>query len=143
MDFFSAMEVVTSSLTAQRVRMNTTASNLANANTTRTENGGPYRRRDVVFKSTNLDDNNSFQSRLEREVLGVEISEVREDQKPPKLVYDPGHPDANGDGYVAKPNVSGIEEMVNMTLAARSYEAGVTAMKSLTEMAQKALAIGR
>jgi len=143
MDFFSAMEVVTSSLTAQRVRMNTTASNLANANTTRTEDGGPYKRRDPVFAATTVQGKNPFQSSLEQAMVGVEVKEIREDKTAPQMLYDPNHPDANGDGYVAMPNVNGIEEMVNMTLAARSYEAGVTAMKQVSEMATKALGIGK
>ena len=143
MNFFTAMEVISSGLTAERVRMNITASNLANAETTRTEAGGPYKRRDPIFESKNLDDRRGFQSDLEQALLGVEVAEVVEDTKEPRLLFDPSHPDSNGDGYVELPNVNMIEEMVNMMMAARSYEAGVSAMRSVTEMAQRALSVGK
>ena len=143
MDFFTAMEVISSGLTAERVRMNITASNLANAETTRTEAGGPYKRRDPIFEAKNLEDRRGFQSDLDQALLGVEVSEVVEDTKEPRLLFDPSHPDSNGDGYVELPNVNMIEEMVNMMMAARSYEAGVSAMRSVTEMAQRALSVGK
>ena len=143
MDFFTAMEVISSGLTAERVRMNVTASNLANAETTRTEAGGPYKRRDPIFRATHLENNLGFQTELDQAIQGVVVDEVVEDQGPPRLIFDPGHPDANGDGYVELPNVNMVEEMVNMMMAARSYEAGVSAMKSVTEMAQRALSLGK
>ena len=143
MNFFTAMEVIASGLTAERVRMNITASNLANAETSRTEEGGPYRRRDPVFEAKNLEAGRGFQSDLDQALQGGEVAEGVEDTKDPRLVFAPGPPDANGEGYVELPNVNMIEEMVNMMMAARSYEAGVSAMRSVTEMAQRALSVGK
>ena len=123
--------------------MNITASNLANAETTRTEAGGPYRRRDPIFAATNLESPKGFQSNLDRALQGVEVAEVVEDPEPPRLLFDPNHPDANPNGYVELPNVNMVEEMVNMMMAARSYEAGVSAMRSVVDMAQRALSVGK
>jgi len=142
MDVFSAMETLASGLTAERVRMNVTASNLANSQTTRTESGEAYRRRDVVLEAVNLQDN-GFASALEREVSGVQVSKIVEDDDPFRRVYDPAHPDAAEDGYVNMPNVNMVEEMVGMVMASRAYEAGVTAMQSVRDMASKALSLGR
>jgi flagellar basal-body rod protein FlgC len=143
MDFFSAMEIISSGLSAERVRMNITASNLANAETTRTEEGGPYRRRDPIFAAKNLEPKEGFQSNLDQALQGVEVAEVVQDTDPPRLLFDPNHPDANPNGYVELPNVNMIEEMVNMMMAARSYEAGVSAMRSVVDMAQRALSVGK
>lgn len=143
MDFFSTMEVISSGLTSQRVRLNTTSSNLANANTTRTEEGGPYRRRDPIYKATNLGETKSFSNNLESAIRGVEVTEIVKDEAPPRKVFDPQHPDAGEDGYVEYPNVNMVEEMVNMVMASRAYEAGVTAMRSVKSMANKAISIGR
>ena len=143
MDVFSAMETLASGLTAERVRMNVTASNLANSQTTRTESGEAYRRRDVVLEAINLQDNGGFASALEREVSGVQVTQIVEDDDPFRRVYDPSHPDAAEDGYVNMPNVNMVEEMVGMVMASRAYEAGVTAMQSVRDMASKALSLGR
>ena len=143
MDFFSAMEVISSGLTAERVRLNVTASNLANANTTRTEEGGPYQRRDPLFAARNIAQEGGFQDQLDGVLRGVEVTEIVKDDSPPRLVFDPNHPDSDEEGYVSLPNVNMVEEMVNMIMASRAYEAGVTAMKSVKDMANKALAIGR
>ncbi len=130
-----AMEISASALTAERTRMNQIASNLANANSTRTAEGGPYRRKDAVF-ATMLDEANAKKSG------GVEVVAVIEDQSAPRLQYDPGHPDAMPDGYVAYPNVNVVEEMADMIAATRTYEANVTAMKAGMDMQMKALSIG-
>jgi len=143
MDVFSAMETLASGLTAERVRMNVTASNLANSQTTRTESGEAYRRRDVVLEAINLQDDGGFASALEREVSGVQVAQIVEDDDPFRRVYDPAHPDAAADGYVDMPNVNMVEEMVGMVMASRAYEAGVTAMQSVRDMASKALSLGR
>ena len=143
MDVFSAMETLASGLTAERVRMNITASNLANAQTTRTESGEAYRRRDVVLESVNLSSDGAFASALDREVSGVKVGQIVEDQDPFRRVYDPSHPDAADDGYVNMPNVNMVEEMVGMVMASRAYEAGVTAMQSVRDMASKALTLGQ
>jgi flagellar basal-body rod protein FlgC len=135
-DFFTAMEVSASGLSAQRTRMNVAASNLANAETTQAAGGGPYKRRDVVLATADLeaDDPN---------VKGVKVSTIQQDQNPPRLEYDPGHPQANAQGYVAYPNINPVEEMVDMITASRAYEAGITTMSSAVNMAEKALSIGK
>jgi flagellar basal-body rod protein FlgC len=145
MDFFSSMRVSASGLDAQMKRMNTISSNIANAETTRTAEGGPYRRKDPLMAAQT--DRESFgeilQNELDENVQGVQVQEVVEDQRPPRMVYNPHHPDANAEGYVAMPNVNPVEEMANMISAQRSYEADVSAMNSAKAMAAKALEIGR
>ncbi len=145
MNVFTAMEIISSGLAAERTRLNVTASNLANANTTRTAEGGPYKRRDPVFQSESVV--NQFREllsdRLARQAQGVKTVQIVQDQNPPRMAYDPGHPDADTQGYVAYPNVSSVEEMVNMMMAARAYEAGASAMQMVNGMAQSALQIGK
>lgn len=141
MDFFTAFNISASGLSAQRVRLNTISSNLANINTTRTPSGGPYQRKDVVFTAVN--ENNTFDTILQDKVKSVKIEEVIEDSRPFKFVYDPYHPDANKEGYVAYPNINLVEEMVNMLSASRLYEANINAVKTTNKMAQKALLIGK
>ncbi len=144
MNVFSAMEILSSGLAAQRTRLNVTASNLANAQTTRTEEGGPYRRKDPVFTTEPiyLKFREMLGDKMAKQAQGVRATAIVEDQGPPRLVHDPGHPDADPNGFVAYPNISVVEEMVNMIMASRAYDAGVTAMKSMTRMAQSALRIG-
>jgi flagellar basal-body rod protein FlgC len=146
MDFFSSMRVSASGLEAQTKRMNTISSNIANAETTHGVDGkGPYRRKDAVMAAQT--DREHFgeilQNALDENVQGVQVTEIMEDSKPARLVYNPHHPDANPEGYVAMPNVNPVEEMANMISAQRSYEANVTAMGAAKAMAQKALDIGR
>jgi len=139
---FSAMEVAASGLTAERGRMNVIAGNLANARTTKTEAGTPYKRLDPVFVATPVNGTSSTDP-VARAIRKVEIQQVREDTSPGQMVYDPGHPDANVDGYVELPNVNVVSEMVNMMSASRAYEAGVTSIESLKAMARAAIKIGR
>ena len=145
MDFFSSMNVSSSALTAGRTRMNLISSNLANANATRTPEGGPYKRKDAVFAATPMENpfNRALDGATAQQVRKVEVSEIVEDQNPPRLQYDPGHPDANPQGYVAMPNVNVIEEMADMIGATRAYEANVTAVQAAKSMAMKTLEIGR
>ncbi|MBI5183609.1 MAG: flagellar basal body rod protein FlgC, partial [Nitrospinae bacterium] len=119
--------------------------NLANINTTRTIEGGPYRRRDVVFAPASVltTFRDIFQSEIANKILGVRIVDIVNDKREPRLVYDPNHPDANELGYVALPNINLIEEMVNMLSATRSYEANVTAINASKGMALRALEIGK
>jgi flagellar basal-body rod protein FlgC len=147
MDLFSSMRVSASGLDAQTKRMNTISSNIANAETTHGvgPNNGPYRRKDPVF-AAQVDRENFgeiLQNALDENIQGVQVTDIQEDQRPPRLVYNPHHPDANAEGYVAMPNVNAVEEMANMISAQRSYEANVTAMGAAKSMAQKALEIGR
>ena len=145
MDFFSSMRVSASGLEAQNKRMGTISSNIANAETTRSPQGGPYKRKDPLMTATT--DRESFgeilQNKLDENVQGVIVEDIVEDQRPPRMVYNPSHVDANADGYVAMPNVNVVEEMANMISAQRSYEANVTALNAAKSMAQKALEIGR
>jgi flagellar basal-body rod protein FlgC len=145
MDLFSAMDVSSSALAAERTRMNLISSNLANANTTRTAEGGPYKRKDAVFAATPLKQQFSDAlARAGREGLKtVQVVEIREDMLPPRLQYDPAHPDADAKGYVALPNVNVIEEMADMISATRSYEANITAAQAAKSMAMKTLELGR
>lgn len=138
---FSAMEVAASGLSAERTRMNTVASNLANARTTRTEAGGPYKRLDPVFEAIGLD--NDPVMATEGGVSMVKVRRIQEDTRPGMMVYEPGHPDANGAGYVEYPNVNAVEEMVNMITASRAYEAGVTTIDTVKQMGRSALDIGK
>lgn len=145
MDFFTAMRISATGLSVQRTRMNVTASNLANAETTRTAEGGPYRRRSAVVGAVPLSE--TFEEILEDElhdqVHGAEVVTIAADGEPPRLVYDPGHPDANADGYVEMPNVNVVEEMVDLVNTSRAYEANVTALQALKSMARNALEIGQ
>jgi len=144
MDFFSAMQISSSALTAERTRMNLISSNLANANSTRTAEGGPYRRTDAVFAATQVGE--TFRAAFDRlrqgDAKGVRVNQIVEDQNPPRLQYDPSHPDADEKGYVSLPNVNVVEEMADMIAATRAYEANVTAVQSAKGMALKTLDIG-
>jgi len=145
MNYLNAFRISASGMTAQRLRMNIATSNLANINTTRTRNGGPYRRKDVVFESQPLPSSfrNALQSSMSRKLSEVKVSGIIEDPRPPVSKYDPQHPDADSKGYIKVPRINLMEEMVNMMSATRSYEANVTAIKATKDMAQKALEIGR
>jgi flagellar basal-body rod protein FlgC len=137
MDSFAIFKVSASALEAQKGRMNTIASNMANLNTTQTETGGPYRRKDVVFSTLTIDSGGAVP------LQGVQMEKVTESQEPFKRVYDPGHPDADKEGFVSLPNINIMEEMVNMMMASRAYEANVTTFNMSKNMFLKALEIGR
>ena len=108
MSFLDALHTSASGLSAQRLRMNLISSNLANVNTTRTEDGGPYRRKDAVFeaKASQPDFRQQLEKRLDEANVGVEVTEIRDDERPPILKFDPNHPDADGEGFVALPNIN-------------------------------------
>jgi flagellar basal-body rod protein FlgC len=143
MDLLSILQISASGLTAERTRLQTVSSNIANAQTTRTEEGGPYQRRLPVFQSTPVSDN-PFGDVLDRKLQAPKVVDVVVDQRPAERVYNPSHPDADPDtGMVAMPNVNVVEEMVDMISASRSYEANVTAITATKNMALKALEIGR
>lgn len=141
---FSAMDVSASALTAQRRRLELLVTNLANAQTTRTPEGGPYRRKDVVFASKPVQ---SFRDILmeqsEPALEGVEVQQVVTDPRPPVMVYEPGNPDANAQGYVAYPNINPVEEMANLIDSSRSFEANVRAFEALKAMIQRSIDLGR
>ena len=137
-----------SALTAQRLRMDVIASNLANSEATSTPEGGPYKRERVVFGPVLRDSLNKLSSSPDAIASGatpggVEVKGIVQDDEDPRMVYDPTHPDANADGFVAYPNVDMVTEMTDMLSASRSYEANITIVNVAKSMAQKALEIGR
>jgi flagellar basal-body rod protein FlgC len=140
MNVLKSLEISGSALYAQRKRMDVIASNLANIETTRTERGGPYRRKMVVMSPKPIED---FEEVLTSKAAGVKIDDIVEDDSPFNRVFDPGHPHADEQGYVLRPNVDLIVEITNMLLAKRIFEANITAIKSTKQMALKALEIGR
>jgi flagellar basal-body rod protein FlgC len=146
MSIFGALDISASGLSAERMRMDVTAENLANAQTTRGANGQPYRRKEVVLQNVQAD---GFQSALanaaggmpgmgsSQQAGGVQVAGIAEDPSAPRMVYDPGHPDANAQGYVAMPNVNSVTEMTDLISASRSYEANVTALQTAKTMFSK------
>lgn len=141
MSLFSTLSVSASGMAAQRARTEVLVENLANSETTRTPEGGPYRRKDVVFTEDNT--LGSFSSQLDQalgsNVAGVAVSEVSIDDSAPEMRYQPGHPDANKDGYVAYPKINPAEDMVDLMGASRSYEANVAAISAVKDMINKSL----
>jgi flagellar basal-body rod protein FlgC len=145
-DFISGMRISSSGMAAQRMRLNTISSNLANINTTQTPEGGPYRRKDVVFQA--MPDAKNFgeifsSADPKGSMQRVQVVDVVSDTKAPLMKHQPNHPDANAEGFVAYPNINMMEEMTNMIQASRAYEANVSAMQASKDMALSALEIGR
>ncbi|MFW8600925.1 flagellar basal body rod protein FlgC [Desulfobacterota bacterium M19] len=144
MDFMTAMDISGSALKAERSRINIASMNLANANTTRTIEGGPYRAKSVIFKAQPL--RGGFQDTMdgiESKLRKVEVVKVVNDKTPFKEIYDPSHPDADASGMVKMPNVNTAEQMVDMMSARRDYDANVTALEAIKAMALRALDIAR
>jgi flagellar basal-body rod protein FlgC len=147
MGMFDALDISASGLTAERMRMDVTAENLANAQTTRGADGQPYRRKEVVLAERQAP--GSFGAALAGAMQGgdgakgVEVAAITQDQTPLKRVYDPSHPDADADGYVQMPNVDPVAEMVDLISAQRAYEANVTAMQAAKQMFSKTLELLR
>ncbi len=140
MSLFSAIQVSASGMDAQRTRAELLVQNMANADTTRTPEGGPYRRQDAVFSSDQT--SSPFSEMFQNEMAtGVRVSDVMTDDTAPDLRYMPGHPDANADGYVAFPHVNPAEDMVNLMNASRSYQANVAAISSLKDMISRSIDI--
>ncbi|WP_019879166.1 flagellar basal body rod protein FlgC [Succinispira mobilis] len=152
MGMFNAIDIAASGMTAERLRLDVVSNNLANVNTTRTENGTPYRRQIVVFEpredfesvlQTNINKDNSQGARIDQVGQGVRARAIIEDQSPFRAVYEPGHPDADAQGYVMMPNVNAVAEMIDMLSASKAYEANVAAVNAAKSMALKALDIGK
>jgi flagellar basal-body rod protein FlgC len=141
MDINSSFDLCGAALTAQRARMDVITSNLANADVTRTAQGGPYRKKSVVLSSEPVQGN--FNSTLKDAMKTVNVAEVTEDTSPPRMVHNPSHPDADANGYVAMPNVNLMSEMADMIAVSRAYEAMVTAFDATKNMALKSLEIGK
>ncbi|MCL2015911.1 MAG: flagellar basal body rod protein FlgC [Defluviitaleaceae bacterium] len=153
MAFFDAMNISATGLTAQRLRMDVISENIANVNTTRTLEGGPFRRKTVIFQEiqetpfsallADTVDPTAGAHRRRPLGMGVRVSQIVQDPSDGPLVYDPAHPDANAEGYVAMPNINIVEEMVNMISASRSYEANITAINTSRALMQRTLEIGQ
>jgi flagellar basal-body rod protein FlgC len=139
MGLFDAFDASGSALSAERLRMDVTAENLANAQSTRTANGqGPYQRKEVVLQEAGSGVGASFADSLNA-ARGVKVAGIVTDPTPPRKVYDPGHPDANAQGYVTMPNVNTVTEMTDLIGASRAYEANVTAMQTTKQMFARTL----
>jgi flagellar basal-body rod protein FlgC len=145
MDLLKSMKISSSGLAANRKRIEAISSNIANAQTTRTAEGGPYRRKEVVFGSEPARDNfaDILEGEIDAQAQKVHAPEVVSTNEPPILKYDPTHPDANAEGYVAMPNINVMKEMADMISAQRAYEANISAINTSKSMAMKALEIGR
>ena len=147
MGFLSSLNVSVSGMTAQRHRLTTISENIANLETTRTPQGGPYRRREVIFAAVSND--RTFEQELREQdrslsdAIEVKVVGVVQDTRAPIVKYDPGHPDSNEEGYVELPNINLMEEMANLMLASRSYEANTAAFNASKNMAQAALDLGK
>ena len=140
MSLITALKINASGLTAQRQRVEVSSGNLANSETTRTAEGGAYRRKDVVFQTATF--GQTFES-VNGGAEGVEVTDIVKDMRPFDRRFEPGHPDADKDGYVDYPNVNSMEEMANLVSAARSYEANLAAINIVKSMITKTLEIGR
>ena len=146
MSIFSSIDISATGMTAERTRMEIISKNIANANVNRTSSGEPYRRQMVVFKQNENTPFSTYLSKFAKERLnakGVKISKIVEDMTPFKQIYEPGHPDADSNGYIQMPNVDITTEMVDMISAARAYEANMSSIDTSQNMALKALEIGR
>ena len=143
MDFLTSLYISSKGMSAQRVRMNVISMNLANADTTRTEKGGPYRRKMAVMEVEPVHNFDAELAAKSQSACGVRVTDIVEDKTPFRRVYNPSHPDADASGFVKMPNVDLIVEMSNMMIARRSYEANVTALNTAKAMALKALEIGK
>ena len=144
MSIFGAIDVAASGMTAERLRLDVISNNIANVNTTRTAEGGPYRRQYVVFESRQGDASSFSQVMAgQLQLNGVRVSGIRQDDSPLRMVYEPGHPDADAEGYVRMPNINIVTEMVDMMTASRAYEANVTSVNVAKSMMLKALEIGK
>lgn len=148
MSLFTTLDIASNGMHVQRVRMNVASMNMANKDTTSTQEGGAYRRRDVYLRTTQI--HNSFaetfeqqQSRIDEPYLNVQVDRIETSDDPLEKIYDPSHPDADENGYVELPNVNGLTEMMNILSASRAYEAGTNIMRSVKQMADSAIRIGQ
>ncbi|MGM0452548.1 MAG: flagellar basal body rod protein FlgC [Thermodesulfobacteriota bacterium] len=143
MDILGVMKIGYSALKAQTTRLNTISSNLANMETTRTPEGGPYRKKSVTFSARQIGFEQELENLTRHQSQGVQVERIVSDTGQGKMVYDPGHPDSNAEGYVEKPDINLAEEMTDVMNAKGSYSANVKSIKAAQHMAMKALEIGR
>ncbi len=141
MSVFNSMRINASGLVLERFKMDIASTNIANINTTRTEDGGPYRRKEVIFEESLLNAKNSITGKMEKKSFGVKITEIAEDEDNFKMVYEPEHPDADENGYVAMPNINMVDEMISLIRTQRAYEANITALNTSKSILKKALEI--
>lgn len=139
MGVFDIFKISASGMKAQRTRMEVVASNLSNVHTTSTEEGGPYRKKDVVFKAADVSDDKSFSGVFSKKIEGVKAETIQESDKPFEKVFNPNHPDADDEGYVTFPNVNLMEEMTDMMAATRAYEANVNVLNTTKDMFLKTI----
>lgn len=139
-DFFDTLAVASSGLSAERTRLTTIASNMANARTTRTAEGGPYQRLVPTFEAESID---PFGQALDAATSKVKVASITREQAPPRQVYDPTHPDAGPDGFVAYPDINVMEEMVDLMTAQRAYDANANVVEATRDMAMTAIGIGK
>lgn len=144
MDLLTAIKISASGLAAQRTRLNVLSSNLANANSTKNAEGtGPYKRKDPIFQEVSAEDFDKHLDRASKNLSGVKVTDVVEDDSPGARIFDPNHPDADADGYVMMPNVNPVTELTDIMTTSSSYEANVSAIRSARDMISAALSIGR
>ncbi|HHW45381.1 MAG TPA: flagellar basal body rod protein FlgC [Clostridiales bacterium] len=143
MAFLDSLNISGSALTAARLRMDIISQNIANQNTTRTEAGGPYRRKMVVYQAEEADFESMLQNKIDKKVGGVKVAQIVEDQTPFTPVYNPSHPDADENGYVYMPNVDPVQEVLDFMETTAMYNANLTALEAIKNMALKALEIGK
>ncbi len=142
MSIFNSMRISASGLTLERLKMDTSSTNIANINTTRTAEGGPYKKKEVLFEESLIDVKKKRKSLSEKMSFGVRVSEIVEDDEV-KLIYKPGHPDADENGYLAMPSVNMVDEIISLIRTQRTYEANITALNTSKNMLKKALEISK
>ncbi|RBP70110.1 flagellar basal-body rod protein FlgC [Alkalibaculum bacchi] len=143
MSVFNSMQINASGLALERLKMDTISTNIANVNTTRTEEGGPYLRKDVVFEEKLRTEISKVTGRMEKKSAGVRVVGIAQDEENLEMVYNPSHPDANEEGYVMMPNVNMVDEMIHLISTQRAYEANVTALNTSKSILKKALEISK
>lgn len=145
MGFSASIEIASAGMSAQRRRLEVISANLANAKTTRTPDGGPYQKKLVVFRAAELEEKGtgSFADQFRDELLSVQVDRVITDDAPAQRVFEPGHPDADANGFVLYPNINPVDEMVNMMGAARSYESNLEVLKTVRRLSSAALELAK
>lgn len=143
MSIFNSMQINASGLTLERLKMDTISTNIANVNTTRTEEGGPYKRKEVLFQESLINERNKLTGQNKKTSSGVKVIGIEEDTDDLKVVYNPEHPDADEEGYVMMPNVNMVDEMIALINTQRTYEANVTALNTSKSILKKALEISK
>jgi len=144
MDYMTAFDIAASGMSAERTSMNVISMNLANSKTTKTATGGPYQRKAVAISQASVASPfaSAMNSAMDEQLRGVKVAGIVTDNRPPRMVYEPGSPDADKNGYVSYPDINMVEEMTNMITTSRSYEANVASVNNVKSMYNKALTIG-